>query len=126
MNGARPNGKPVAQPKQRVPNADEFPVLAGTTTPPARSPLGAPAGLGGPTAAQVLQNPAPSRKDLVKDLFRGGAPKTSPPVEATPITATPTAAPAPAPVAVTPKLPVSFAAIATGAPEASKEVSVAA
>ncbi|VDB85286.1 unnamed protein product [Peniophora sp. CBMAI 1063] len=129
VNGARSNGKPAVLPKQRVPNADEFPVLAGTTTPPARSPLGAPAGLGGPTAAQVLQNPAPSRKDLVKDLFRGGAPKTSPPAEAaTPVSTTPstTATPAPAPVATTPKLPVSFAAMATGAPEASKEVSVAA
>jgi hypothetical protein len=71
----RPSPKPVV-PKQRVPNADEFPVLGGSTTPPARSPAasvnGHVNGHSGPTAAQVLQAaPPPSRKDLVKELFRG-------------------------------------------------------
>jgi hypothetical protein len=53
--------------KQRVPNADDFPVLAGSTTPPARSPGHTSLTNGhvhsGPTAAQVLQAPAPIRKD---------------------------------------------------------------
>lgn len=55
--------------KQRVPNADDFPVLAGSTTPPARSPGGLVNGHthSGPTAAQVLQAPAPIRKDSGKD-----------------------------------------------------------
>lgn len=59
------NGKvqkaPVQAPtKQRVPNADEFPVLAGSITPPSRSPLTG----NGPTAAQVLQAPAPTRREV--------------------------------------------------------------
>ncbi|KAF7307133.1 Glycerol-3-phosphate dehydrogenase [NAD(+)] [Mycena indigotica] len=41
--------------KQRVPNADEFPVLNGTTTPPLR------VNGNGPTAAQILQAPRPIR-----------------------------------------------------------------
>jgi hypothetical protein len=54
--------------KQRVPNADEFPVLAGSTTPPSRSPglngsLPHVNGHSGPTAAQVLQAPPPARRD---------------------------------------------------------------
>jgi len=66
MNGTRINKKPSV--KQRVPNADEFPVLAGSTTPPSRSP-GPNSTLTngyvypGPTAAQVLQAPAPLRKE---------------------------------------------------------------
>ncbi|KAF8215968.1 hypothetical protein K438DRAFT_1954654 [Mycena galopus ATCC 62051] len=54
--------------KQRVPNADEFPVLGGATTPPKRLP-GAngvlPNGNGhaGPTAAQILQAPRPVRSN---------------------------------------------------------------
>ncbi|KAI0034140.1 hypothetical protein K488DRAFT_77405 [Vararia minispora EC-137] len=69
-NGSgRPSPKPI-MPKQRVPNADEFPVLGGSTTPP-RGVNGAANGMNGPTAAQVLQAAAPTRKELVKDFFRG-------------------------------------------------------
>lgn len=52
--------------KQRVPNADDFPVLAGTITPPSKSPLT----VNGPTAAQILQAPAPMRKE-VSSLING-------------------------------------------------------
>ena len=52
------------QAQQRIPSADDFPVLAGSTTPPARSPGYSP--LNGPTAAQVLQAPPPARKDSSK------------------------------------------------------------
>lgn len=48
--------------QQRIPNADDFPVLAGSVTPPARSPGVGP--MNGPTAAQVLQAPAPYRKPV--------------------------------------------------------------
>ncbi|KAJ7070805.1 hypothetical protein C8F01DRAFT_1244506 [Mycena amicta] len=44
--------------KQRVPNADEFPVLGGATTPPIRVNGGFVNGHG-PTAAQILQGPRP-------------------------------------------------------------------
>jgi hypothetical protein len=66
--------KKAAAPKQqRVPNPDEFPVLAGTITPPSR-----PSGLNGvwvngnghtgPTAAQVLQALPTVRKEGNKEL----------------------------------------------------------
>lgn len=70
MNGARIN-KNLLSTKQRVPNADEFPVLGGSTTPPTRSGVN---GLlngqvhAGPTAAQVLQAPAPVKKEPAKDV----------------------------------------------------------
>lgn len=52
--------------RQRIPNPDDFPVLAGSTTPPSRSP--GPHGRFGPTAAQVLQAPPPTtKKDLLRD-----------------------------------------------------------
>lgn len=58
-NGLLQQKKPPV--KQRVPNADEFPVLTGSTTPPSgRLALNAPSG---PTAAQVLQAPAPYKKE---------------------------------------------------------------
>lgn len=66
--GAKSNGPPRAEkkftPKQRVPNADEFPVLGGSTG-SSRSSVN---GSYGPTAAQVLQAPAPTRKETAKDL----------------------------------------------------------
>jgi hypothetical protein len=63
--------------QQRVPNADDFPVLAGSTTPPARSPGHASLTNGHPTAAQVLQAPAPNRKDSGKELStRTGTPES--------------------------------------------------
>lgn len=49
--------------QQRVPGADEFPVLGGSITPPGRSP--AALTFKGPTAAQVLQAPPP-RKDSAR------------------------------------------------------------
>jgi hypothetical protein len=52
--------------KQRVPNADDFPVLARNTTPPSKSP----SAVNGPTAAQILQAPAPTKKQ-VSSLING-------------------------------------------------------
>lgn len=73
-NGIRTDKKPPPT-KQRVPNADEFPVLGGSTTPPSRSPgtNGTPPTVNGinghgPTAAQVLQAPPPFRKEGGKDV----------------------------------------------------------
>lgn len=85
VNGVRVDKKPFAA-KQRVPNADEFPVLTGCTTPPARSPglNGAMlngSGNGVPTAAQVLQAPPPVRKDSTKESSTRGA--TPDPVKST-------------------------------------------
>jgi hypothetical protein len=76
VNGARVDKKPFTV-RQRVPNADEFPVLAGATTPPSRSPgiqvaMLNGSGHGGPTAAQVLQAPPPVRKDSTKDSSTRG------------------------------------------------------
>lgn len=76
------NKRPMAAKQQRVPNADEFPVLTGSTTPPTRSPNGVLTnGIGhhGPTAAQVLQAPPPVRKDnITEPSSRRGTP--DPPV----------------------------------------------
>jgi len=81
-NGHSQNKKAsVSRHQQRVPNADEFPVLAGSTTPPNRVGTN---GFNGPTAAQVLRAPAPVRNDGSKesstrgttpDPARGVAPK---------------------------------------------------
>jgi hypothetical protein len=68
VNGARVDKRPT--PKQRVPSADEFPVLTGSTTPPSRSPGlngSLSNGHSGPTAAQVLQAPPPARIDGGKE-----------------------------------------------------------
>lgn len=64
--------KKVTPKQQRIPNPDEFPVLAGTITPPSR-----PSGLNGvwvngnghagPTAAQILQAPPTVRKEVKKE-----------------------------------------------------------
>ncbi|TDL28227.1 hypothetical protein BD410DRAFT_894310 [Rickenella mellea] len=56
-------------PRQRIPNADDFPVLVGSTTPPSRSP--GPNGRAGPTAAQVLQAPPPARR-ASRELISNG------------------------------------------------------
>lgn len=76
MNGVRVDKKLFTL-KQRVPNADEFPVLAGSTTPPSRSPglngtMLNGNGHGAPTAAQVLQAPPPVRKDSTKESSTRG------------------------------------------------------
>lgn len=132
INGPRAI-KSVVAAKQRVPNADEFPVLGGSTTPPSRSPAsnGHVNGHVGPTAAQVLQAPPPMRRDSSKastsrsqtpDQGRESQSAQGPKSvsEITPVV--PTAPQDP----VVNKLPVSFAAVANGAPDASKEVSVSA
>lgn len=70
--GFRPNGAVNGAVKkkssQRVPTSDEFPTLGGTTTPPKLTN-----GNSGLTAAQVLQAPAPARKDSAKE-FRDSSP----------------------------------------------------
>jgi len=68
-NPIRPEkrGSGPPRPQQRVPNADDFPILAGSTTPPARSP-GAMSLTNGLTAAQILQAPAPVRKDSAQKI----------------------------------------------------------
>ncbi|KAH9944172.1 uncharacterized protein BXZ73DRAFT_39578 [Epithele typhae] len=114
VNGAaRPDRKfgPIKQ--QRVPNADEFPVLNGST------PISRASSLGnsGPTAAQILQAPAP-RKEV---QTRGSTPDL--------VAASPDVKPeinGIAPDQSASKRPISFAAAATGAPEPVKELSVAA
>ena len=45
--------QPFQAPSQRVPSADEFPVLGGSVTPPSRSPVAIP--INGPTAAEILK-----------------------------------------------------------------------
>ena len=81
LNGHSKKNQPLKQQQvQRVPNADEFPVLAGSVTPPKLVN-----GHGGLTAAQVLQAPPPIRKDVVSkesstrdttpEPIRGGTPK---------------------------------------------------
>jgi len=77
--GIKPHGPPRADKKftakQRVPNADEFPVLGGSTS-SSRSSVN---GSYGPTAAQVLQAPAPVRKDITKDpAIRAASPEQHP------------------------------------------------
>lgn len=147
INNIHGNKKIAAVKQQRVPNADEFPVLAGSTTPPSRGPGQngfLPNGIGhsGPTAAQVLQAPPPTRKEGSKESSTRGA--------------TPDPIPAKVLILLTfnsiissgmssqgkpdvngssdqpvftseppvHKLPISFAAITTAAPEGPKEVSV--
>ena len=64
VNGvhSRPPKSAPVPPKQRVPNADEFPVLGGSSTPPQAN---GHTSHNGPTAAQVLQAPA-VRKEIQK------------------------------------------------------------
>ncbi|KAJ7293095.1 hypothetical protein C8J57DRAFT_15981 [Mycena rebaudengoi] len=69
--------KRAAMVKQRVPNADEFPVLMGSTTPPTRSPgvngsLPNGNGHAGPTAAQILQAPRPVRSNSAQAITSRG------------------------------------------------------
>ncbi|KIJ21945.1 hypothetical protein PAXINDRAFT_159931 [Paxillus involutus ATCC 200175] len=130
-NGPRVEKKPVVK-HQRVPNADEFPVLGGSTTTSSRSSVnGAPAvnGPAGPTAAQVLQAPAPFRKESQKEsTTRSTSPEerqAKSQVESRPIDVN-GAQPNGTSSGIAPKLPVSFAAAATGTPDAAKEVSVSA
>ncbi|KAK7463903.1 hypothetical protein VKT23_005838 [Stygiomarasmius scandens] len=131
-NGPANKRSPLVKPQQRVPNADDFPVLPGSTTPPAKTGLNGYFGNGnghaGPTAAQILSAPPPFRsKDSVNEVqTRTGSPESTtdytPEVNGTNgITELPRA-PVPQKQA-----PISFAAIAAGAmPDAAAEVSVTA
>ncbi|KAF9015578.1 hypothetical protein BDQ17DRAFT_1341310 [Cyathus striatus] len=113
--------------KQRVPNADEFPVLSGSITPPIRNSGSNNSAGPGLTAAQVLQAPPPARKEGTREvsspvqkvcLFRNHhksgrkwhEPETPSVSQEQPAK----------------KLPISFAAVATAAPDVAKEVSVSA
>lgn len=78
-NGVRDVRRPST--RQRIPTADEFPVLAGSATPPPRSP--GPNGPSGPTAAQVLQAPAPVRRESHKTSVSGS--DDSEPVHRSPV-----------------------------------------
>ncbi|KDR85400.1 hypothetical protein GALMADRAFT_357277 [Galerina marginata CBS 339.88] len=84
VNNNTKKAPPLRQPQQRVPNADEFPVLAGSVTPPNRMPgtngfMSNGHGHNGPTAAQVLQAPARVRKDGSKESStRGTSPDPTP------------------------------------------------
>ncbi|PPQ64490.1 hypothetical protein CVT26_002029 [Gymnopilus dilepis] len=69
INGNKKVASTKPQPQQRVPRADEFPVLGGTVTPPRVNG----AGHNGPTAAQVLQAPPPARKEGSKEPSTRGA-----------------------------------------------------
>lgn len=127
-NGAhvRPSKSTAAAQKQRVPNADEFPVLGGSSTPPQVNGYNTHTG---PTAAQVLQTPA-VRKDASKadNSATEGQEQFRPIVGQTIKTPSQdTTASTPASVSALPhKLSVSFAAVANGTPDTSKEVSVSA
>lgn len=81
INNARPERKFGAPKPQRVPNADEFPVLGGSVPSSRASSNGTTTPrYSGPTAAQVLQAPAP-RKDSHN---RGNTPDLTPSVLAPP------------------------------------------
>ncbi|KAH8835845.1 hypothetical protein DL96DRAFT_92779 [Flagelloscypha sp. PMI_526] len=121
MNGARSDRKPPAAIRQKLPSADDFPVLASSITPPLRSPsLNGHVGLNGPTAAQVLQAPPPrkeppSTRGPSPDSVEKNTPET-PPQE--PIELQENGSPATS--IASKKLPLSFAA-AAAAPEVVKE-----
>ncbi|KAI0308304.1 hypothetical protein B0F90DRAFT_1813583 [Multifurca ochricompacta] len=122
LNGVHTRPSKSVPQKQRVPNADEFPVLGGSSTPPQ---VNGHAAHMGPTAAQVLQAPA-VRKDSSKSeaaVIEGQEQLRPAAGQATKAASQDVTAPAPAPVSALPhKLPVSFAAVANGAPDTSKEV----
>ena len=84
VNGVRQDRKFGPVKPQRVPNADEFPVLCGAVPSSRASSNGATTpGYAGPTAAQVLQAPAP-RKD---GQTRGSTPDLTPSASASKVCA---------------------------------------
>lgn len=138
MNGFRGGRAPVM--KQRLPNADEFPVLGGGS--PNRSAGPASPAANGPTAAQVLQAPAPFRP-AAKDTPKT-AESTQPSQQASKVnssrdrsasaiadadpqapTETQGSTRSDSPEIICKPLPISFAA-AAAAPDAAKEVQVSA
>lgn len=126
INNAHGNKKFAYVKPQRVPNADEFPVLAGSTTPPSRGSGHHSNGTGhsGPTAAQVLQAPPPARKEGSKESSTRGATPDPVPVKGKPEVNGSSNQPVVASEPSAHKLPLSFAAITTAAAEGPKEVSV--
>ncbi|KAK7694976.1 hypothetical protein QCA50_002164 [Cerrena zonata] len=124
-NGHRPERRVVAPRPQRVPSADEFPVLGGNSTPPLRSP-GANGSLvnghNGPTAAQILQAPPPVRKET-----QPGTPNSDSSQQlAKEERVEPNGASVTQQDHAANKLPVSFAAVAAAVTDVPKEVSVTA
>ena len=81
INNSHPHKK-IAPKQLRIPNPDEFPVLAGTITPPSR-PSGVWNGQAGSTAAQILQAPSarkesnkePTTQDIAADPIPNPSPK---------------------------------------------------
>ncbi|KAI0830559.1 hypothetical protein BC628DRAFT_1416101 [Trametes gibbosa] len=128
-NGPRPDRK-FAPPKlQRVPNADEFPVLGGSSPSISRGPSvngSVTSAYSGPTAAQVLQAPPPVRKDL--QVTRGSSPEQTSPAQTDKDGNKETNGVIPNPPVEqhVNKLPLSFAAAATAVADGIKEVSVSA
>lgn len=131
MNGKRP--LPL---KQRLPNADDFPVLAGSTTPPSAKVVnGYFNGHSGPTAAQILQAPAPARSTS-SNVTRSASPDSTSSTKDFRPEVNGAVVPSPAPPSelskptTIPRLPISFAAVTAsapaGIPEAAVEVSVSA
>ncbi|THV07619.1 hypothetical protein K435DRAFT_815404 [Dendrothele bispora CBS 962.96] len=142
-NGPANNKRPAfvkPQQQQRLPNAEDFPGLPGSTTPPAKAGLNGYFANGnsavGPTAAQVLQAPAPYRSAVNGTQTRTGSPEstTDQKPEVNGVNGHGTAEPPRAPTtAVTTtaapqkQVPISFAAITASAPpDAAAEVSVTA
>ncbi|KAK0455955.1 hypothetical protein EV421DRAFT_18217 [Armillaria borealis] len=123
-NGFQNNKRVFQQIKQRLPSADDFPVLAGSTTPPVRSPSNGSlsTGVAGPTAAQVLQAPAPVRRDGTKEASRNVTPDPVHPAKDSDSSLTETSE---SPLVPATKLPISFAAV-MAAPDVAKEVPVSA
>ncbi|KAF8632966.1 hypothetical protein AX15_001563 [Amanita polypyramis BW_CC] len=117
MNGSHIGKKPPI-PKQRVPDADEFPVLGGSTTPPNRQPNG------GPTAAQVLQAPPPVGKGGSHSGTRGTTPD-SPRANGTQESSNGLLETVASPATSEQKIAVSFAAAASST-DIAKEVAVSA
>ncbi|KAL0578513.1 hypothetical protein V5O48_003506 [Marasmius crinis-equi] len=126
----QPNGKRLSPIRQRLPNADDFPVLAGSTTPPSSKTVNGY--FSGPTAAQVLQAPAPARSTSSTATRTGSPDSTSSTREFRPEVNGTTSPAAPSTetskLAPVPKLPISFAAVtaSSNVPEAAVEVSVSA
>ncbi|KAF9270014.1 hypothetical protein L218DRAFT_6730 [Marasmius fiardii PR-910] len=134
------NGKRPSLSKQRLPNADDFPVLAGSTTPPSSKAINGyfnhVNGQHGPTAAQVLQAPPPA-KSTSSNVTRTASPDSTSSAkdsksEMNGIISPVTLSEQPVKPAPAPKLPISFAAVASApaaannVPEAPVEVSVSA
>ncbi|TBU34666.1 hypothetical protein BD311DRAFT_802246 [Dichomitus squalens] len=119
-NGPRPDRRLGAPKPQRVPNADEFPVLGGVPSSRASSNGTTTPGYSGPTAAQVLQAPAPRRDGQTRGSTPDLTPSTSASKDSKP------EANGVIPDQPVTKLPLSFAAAATVVPDSVKEVSVSA